>query len=270
MASQGLRAIAPEEAEDDALLTIEELAARTGMTVRNIRAHQSRGLLPSPQIRASVGYYGGEHVARLELIREMQDDGYNLASIKRLLDGAPGAAEKVLGLRRAVTEPFEDEEPVLVTAAELAARFGDQAADGLGRAIKLGLVVPLGDDRFEVPSPTLLAAAEEVVGRGVPLPTALKLAERLRRQAESVARSFVKMFLDEVWRPFADAGYPEERWDEMVESIERLRPLATQSLVAVFQQTMTREVETAFGKALERAPSRVGGSGGSSGSGRRP
>jgi len=44
-------------------LTIEQLAAETGMTVRNIRNHQSRGLLPPPDVRARTGYYGPEHVA---------------------------------------------------------------------------------------------------------------------------------------------------------------------------------------------------------------
>ena len=47
-------------------LTIDELARRTGTTVRNIRAHQSRGLLPPPTIRARTGYYGPEHVARVQ------------------------------------------------------------------------------------------------------------------------------------------------------------------------------------------------------------
>ena len=33
-------------------VTIDELARLTGATVRNIRAYQSRGLLPPPEIRA--------------------------------------------------------------------------------------------------------------------------------------------------------------------------------------------------------------------------
>ncbi len=45
-------------AEAVAELTIDELARETGMTVRNIRAHQSRGLLPPPEVRARTGYYG--------------------------------------------------------------------------------------------------------------------------------------------------------------------------------------------------------------------
>src|SRR5919106_3865809 len=84
-------------------LTIEELARRSGMSVRNIREHQARGLLPPPQVRARVGYYGSEHVARLQLIRELRAEGFNLRGIKRLLEDTQGAAENLLGFKRAVT-----------------------------------------------------------------------------------------------------------------------------------------------------------------------
>src|SRR4051794_26071649 len=56
-------------------LTVEQLAYETGMSVRNIRNHQSRGLLPPPDVRSRVGYYGEQHVARLRLIQELQADG---------------------------------------------------------------------------------------------------------------------------------------------------------------------------------------------------
>ena len=72
-------------------LTIDELARATGMTVRNIRAHQSRGLLPAPEVKARTGYYGPEHAARIRLIQEMQSAGFNLRAIERLID-ASGAA----------------------------------------------------------------------------------------------------------------------------------------------------------------------------------
>src|ERR1700721_1475629 len=105
-------------------LTIEQLAAEAGMSVRNIRNHQSRGLLPAPEVRARVGYYGPDHLARLRLILDLQADGFNLAAIERLLSGSDGLAERLLGLRRAVTTPFETEAPELITAEELLKRFG--------------------------------------------------------------------------------------------------------------------------------------------------
>src|SRR3981081_4390162 len=58
-----------------AKLTIEQLAAEVGMSVRNIRNHHSRGLLPAPAVRARVGYYGSEHVARLQPLPDLQRGG---------------------------------------------------------------------------------------------------------------------------------------------------------------------------------------------------
>ena len=73
-------------------MTIRQLAERTGMTVRNIRAHQTRGLLPPPVVRGRTGYYNDEHVARIELTREMQADGLNLEAIRRVLESGDGSA----------------------------------------------------------------------------------------------------------------------------------------------------------------------------------
>lgn len=235
------------------LLTVEQLAYETGMSVRNIRNHQSRGLLPPPEVRARTGYYGPKHVERLRVIQEMQAEGYKLSAVERLLGGQGASAERFIGLRRAVTAPFETEAAEVVTAQELEERFGPIAENhkSLTKAQKLGLLIPIGDGTYEVPSPGLLRAAEEVVARGVPLHAALSVIEKVRRSSEGTARAFVKLFLEEVWEPFDNAKRPDERWPEITETIERLRPLASEALLAVFQQTMTAEVEDAFGKLLE-------------------
>src|SRR5882757_293943 len=151
------------EAGSGANLTVEQLAAEVGMSVRNIRNHHTRGLLPPPDVRARVGYYNAEHVARLRLILDLQADGFNLTAIERLLSGSDGLAERLLGLRKAVTTPFEPEQPELITNAELNERFGELSAKDAERVRKLKLLVPLGDGRFEAPSPALLRAAEQVV-----------------------------------------------------------------------------------------------------------
>jgi DNA-binding transcriptional MerR regulator len=223
------------------------------MTVRNIRAHRARGLLPPPEVRERVGYYGPEHVARLRLIQQMQSDGFNLRAIQRLLEETKSRPEQLLSLREAVSVPFETEQPRVYTLGELRARFGAQAdSQTLARAERIGLLTPLGEDRFEAPMPSLLVAAEEVVGRGVPLAHALTVVSKLQDQCRAVAREFVRLFLEDLWKPFAAAGYPQERWAEVTESIERLRPLSSQALLASYQLTMTREVEAAFGRELER------------------
>ena len=242
----------------DADLTIEQLASESGMSVRNIRNHQTRGLLPPPVVRARTGYYGSRHVERLRLIQEMQSEGFNLGAIERLL-GEDGAwADRLTGLRRAISAPVEAEAAEVVTATELGEWFGDDeaSAKALAKAQKLGLVIALGDGTFELPSPELIRAAQEVVDRGIPLADALATVEKVRRNADTAARAFVRLFMEEVWKPFDEAGQPDERWPEITESIERLRPLSTQVLTAVFRQTMADEVERAFGKALEHQAKR--------------
>src|SRR5437763_7314699 len=142
-------------------LTIEQLAAEVGMSVRNIRNHHSRGLLAPPEVRARVGYYSAEHAARLRLIQDLQADGFNLAAIERLLSGSEGLAGKLLGLRAAVIAPYEPEHPEVVTRQELEERFGPAEPKDLERVRRLRVLVPLGEDRFEVTSPALLEAAEQ-------------------------------------------------------------------------------------------------------------
>jgi DNA-binding transcriptional MerR regulator len=240
-------------AEATAELTIDELARETGMTVRNIRAHQSRGLLPPPEVRARTGYYGPEHVARLRLIQELQGNGYNLAAIKDLVRRSSGSSQEALDFARALLAPFEDERPEVIDAAELGERYGPDADPKLlVRAERLGIVVPLGEGRYEIPSPTLLRAGETLIGLGISLHKALDVIESVARHADSVAQTFVKLFLERVWKPFDKAGQPDTDWPAVLAALEQLRPLASETLVAIFQQRMTQATEKAFGRELER------------------
>jgi DNA-binding transcriptional MerR regulator len=237
-------------------MTIDALAQRTGMTVRNIRAHQSRGLLQPPMIEGRTGYYGPEHVARIELIAEMQADGFNLAAIKRLLENQPGSDSEMLGFKRALMAPWEDEEHEFITAQELFQRL-DLDLDApdpkrLERAVKMGFLVDLGEGRFELPSPTLFRAAEELRSLGIDADTALDVLDEIERGSRSIARAFVKLFVEQVWRPFAESGQSESEWPDVRNAIERLRPLATDAVMAVFRRTMTEAVEQRFGEELER------------------
>ena len=244
------------EVTETAELTIDELAQRTGMTVRNIRAHQSRGLLPPPEVRGRTGYYGLDHIARIELIQDLQADGFNLEAIRRLIDSAGGSSDEVLRFMQAVRAPFEDEEPEILDIGELAERLGEAARpELLNRMVKLGIIRDLGDGRYEQRSPRLARAADELAALGVGPERGVEVAARLRRQAEGAAKAFVDLFLEEILEPFEKAGRPEERWPEVREALERLRPLAADSLLAMFQLVMTDRVERTWGREFERAAS---------------
>jgi len=237
---------------DDKDLTIDELARTIGMTVRNIRAHQSRGLLPPPLLRGRTGYYGPEHVARLELIQELQTEGFNLDLIKRLLEEAGGSSSEVLRFKHALARPFDDEQPATVGIAELIAQWGTADPAHLMKALSIGLLRQLPDGRFELPSPRLAKAGQELQRLGVSLERSLEFTANVREQADRLAQTYVGLFLETVWTPFERAGLPSEGWPAVQEALERLHPLASESLLAVFGMAMKDAVDRASAQALKR------------------
>src|SRR6185436_7285765 len=149
---RAMTAAVPAPGSDDRELTVDELAARVGVTVRNLRAYAARGLLPPPRLVGRTGYYGREHVARLLLVREMLAEGYSLAMIERTLASAPATASSTtLALHRALLAPWLPPEPETLTGGELAARAGvpeDSAV--VDRLVDLGLIERLDGGRLRV------------------------------------------------------------------------------------------------------------------------
>ncbi len=229
-------------------LTIEQLAARSGMTVRNIRSHQARGLLSPPEVRVRVGYYSPDHLAQLEMIKDLQQEGFNLGGIKRLMEDGDATAERLLRFKSELTH-LAEEPAERLTVAELGRRFrvSTEVAPGvLSRAQELGVLVPAGEGIYEVPSPSLLAVAEEVAARGVDLEAAFDVFEELTANCDAVARAFVELFVNQVWRPFQEADMPAERWPELDEATRRLLPLTSGALLAIFQRRMREQIGAAF------------------------
>ncbi|MEZ5074075.1 MAG: MerR family transcriptional regulator [Solirubrobacterales bacterium] len=237
-------------ADAAAEMTIDELARASGMTARNIRAHQSRGLLPAPTVRARTGYYGPEHLARIRLIQDMQAEGFNLKSIERLLDMGAGGGREALEFQRALLEPFGSEEPEVVDADGLEQVFGDPPDRKLiAKAEKIGLLTPIGDQTWEVPSPTLLRAGRDLIELGIPLEHALAVGDSINKHTTAIATEFVRLFVKDVLTPIRKSGGAEDL-GAAGEAVERLRPLASQAVMASFGVVMTRAVERQIEREL--------------------
>lgn len=236
----------------DTPLTIEQLSAETGMTVRNIRSYRTLGLIPPPDVRDGIGFYGDEHVRRLRLVRELQADGFNLKGIKQLLD-ATHDSSVLLRLRRLMHVPWTDETTQIVTREELEALLGAADEPGLLEdAVDTGVLVPLDDGRFEVPSPLTLRLAAENIKYGIPLRAALQARRRAQELCAEIARLNVEVFVEHVWRPFEHAGYPEERWSQITAAIEELRPLSAEGVMALYGPAMADQIEQTLGQELRR------------------
>jgi hypothetical protein len=70
--------------------------------------------------------------------------------------------------------------------------------------------------------------------------------------ADGVASAFVKIFIEEVWKPFEQAGRPKKQWPQVAEALERLRPIASEALLGIFGIAMRDAVDRAFGQEVER------------------
>lgn len=92
--------------------TIDELARKVAMSARNIRAHQARRLLPPPRRAGRMALYDDEHVRRLESIKRLQRQGFNLAAIEAVL--GVGRVEPGLGPVRTAVGQLGAEDPDLV------------------------------------------------------------------------------------------------------------------------------------------------------------
>lgn len=236
---------APPVTRDE--LTIDELARESGMTARNIRAHQSRGLLPAPTVRSRTGFYGPAHLTRIRLIQEMQAQGFNLKAIERLVElGAGGGSEGALEFERALLQPFGSEQAELVDEEELTRTFGRPLDRTLiERAEQIGTLRPIGDGTWEVPSPTLLRAARELTELGIPLKHALAVGDAITEHTSAIAREFVRLFVQDVLDPLRAGGdIAEAELLAAGEAVQRLRPLASDAVMASFAQVMTRAVES--------------------------
>ncbi|MGH2906214.1 MAG: MerR family transcriptional regulator [Solirubrobacterales bacterium] len=234
-------------------LTIDELAQKTGMTVRNIRAHQSRGLLPAPVVKGRIGYYDERHIARLELIQQLQAGGFNLTAIQRLVERAEETGDDIGNLRNLVLTPFTEEQTEVVNLIDLAQQVGVEVDSKLlKQAIDLGFVVPLGGDRFEVISPTVLRAGVRAVELGVPMELLFEVFKEVNRHTAAIAAVFTKMVDDGIVRPEERNGLPPESFPKVVTAIEGLRPLAAEVVLAGFKVNMDSAAEEAFGKILNR------------------
>ncbi|MFF0965302.1 MerR family transcriptional regulator [Streptomyces sp. NPDC003703] len=237
-------------------LTIDELAARAGVTVRTVRFYGSRGLLPPPVIGPRrVGRYGRDHLARLELIEEMQHQGMTLAAIERhLRQLPPGLSPHDLAVHRAVVASWAPEGVETLSRPELARRAGRRLSDEDVERLAAMSVLTRQDGAFRVDTGLLRLGVELL---DVPLSEETVLAARtaLIEHARAAARELSGLLRDAV----------AERDTEDVRSLSaHMHPLVVQALLTTFQRSLKEELREWVGSpegAPESAPGTPGNSG---------
>jgi len=215
-------------------MTIDELAQRSGTPTSTIRLYQSKGLLPAPKREGRVGYYGPTHLVRMRLISQLQDDGFSLAGIGRLLKAwqEGRALDELLGLEAQLAATWGPTEPLVLTAVELADRLpgGDLSIELAERAIALGLMRIEGDT-VVIDDPRFLDVGSQLAALGVPLTETLDEYESLKGLMDEVAIHFALLFRKHIWSTFIESGLPEGQVPDVLVNLQHLSQLA-QAIVA--------------------------------------
>ncbi len=229
----------------DGEFTVDELAARTGLTVRTVRFYASEGLLPPPQRRGRIAYYDNRHRMRLDLIRTLQEHGYTLAAIERVLARVPEDAPPAeYAVHSAVLAPWLPDQVEILDRAGLDRRIGRRLDDELvAYLVRAGALHPTGDGTYRTSS-SVLGFAMELVDLPVSPEFLTESAVIVETHARAVADGLTDLFARTIWGPYQRGEIDHER---VVALLERIRPLAIQGLVGAF----TRAADEAARRRLE-------------------
>ncbi|GGW78745.1 transcriptional regulator [Streptomyces lucensis JCM 4490] len=216
-------------------LTIDELAARAGVTVRTVRFYAAKGLLPPPEIGPRrVGHYGPGHVARLALIEELRQQGMTLAAIERYLRQLPpDLPPHGLAIHRAVVASWAPDAEETVPRRELERRVGRPLAEqDIERLAAMNVVVAHDGDTFRVDA-GLLRLGVRLLDVPLSLEAIRAAREVLVEHSRAAAHELARLFRGEV----------AERDAQDVKSLSaHMHPLVVQALLTTFQRSLREEL----------------------------
>lgn len=245
-------------------MTVEELAARTGVSVRNIRAYQTAGLVPPPRLQGRLGLYDPEHQGKLELVRDLRQQGFRLDAIKDMLENTPEGAWSEYSLISQLfsTTFFTVEAPKRKAIKEMAAHWQTTAtAEQKERLARNGLYRAVGEEEVEMLSPALERIGIQLADLGVPLDTVLDLQDELIKHTRAVAKVYVEQLFLTMVHAIANAQREAKDRGTAVDPaviapmkalFERLRPLAIGSISAAFPVVLQQEFDRSVQKQLKR------------------
>jgi DNA-binding transcriptional MerR regulator len=225
---------APDQVAPD-LLTIDELAAAVGTTVRTTRYYASLGLVPPPVKQGRIAYYGPVHRARLELVRALQDHGFTLQAAERVLGSIPvDASVEELALQRAMLTSWSAEPPEVLTRRALETKAGRRLSEA-----DLELLVGVG--AVERVDAGWRVMASLPVGLGlldVDVPReSLGLAEAaIRRHMEALADELTTILHEQVLEPHRRESSSPDDARRLEETVSALRRLTLEAVVHGFQR----------------------------------
>lgn len=234
---------------EETTLTVDELAARAGVTVRTIRFYSTRGLLPPPVIGPRrVGHYGPGHLSRLALIEELQHQGMTLSAIERYLEQLPDdLSAHDLAIHRALVASWAPDSAEEATRAELERRAGRALSQGdIDRLAAMGVLERADEAQMYRLDAGLLRLGVQLLDVPIAHETILAARTVLLEHTRSAAHELSRLFRDEVWNPYRERESDSEHVAAMKSLSAHMQPMVVQALVTAFQRSLKEELRAAF------------------------
>jgi len=212
-------------------LSVDQVAAESGVAIDTVRYYQRLGLLDPPTRRGRRAVYTPAHVDRLAEIRRLADDGFTLAQIGALgTSGGASASSTAADLRRLADEALDRS----LSRAEVADAAG--VPEGLVSLLcDNGLLSPLvggPEPRFDEGAVSMVRAGLAISAAGVPLDELVALATEHGAHVDQVVEQAIDLFESHI----RSDGPGSDK--QLVEVVRTLVPAVTRLVAQHFHRTL--------------------------------
>lgn len=235
-------------------MTIEELAAYVGMSVRNIRAYNSAGMLPPITLRGRLGLYGSEHTARLEVIRSLREQGFGLDRIKQILQQdarMPAHADSWIAAQSHILNVIGTSESATETVApEIIEQDWDQqlTPEVAQKLQQSGILRIHADGSVEHLAPELRPLGNRLARMGVTIDQGATIQNELVHELRRLVRTYLRLAMQVTTQNHGEHTILPGHMDEWLRGTPELLLQAIKALLP----TLLRQEAESMAKLMQR------------------
>lgn len=233
-------------------LTIDELARRVDMTVRNLREWRTLGLLPPATMRGRVGFYDDAVVERVGVVKTLHAEGFTLELIRQMLEAAGDSADDVLQLAARLRAPFHEDDAPVVTVTAWNRQWKTSNPAHLQRAIELGLLRRRNGSRIEFTSARLAGVSTSLRELGMSVEAMLDTTAAIRAHADGIAAVFEQLWRDQVWEPLLAGRLPDATLEDLESALAKMQPAAVNAVIGLFTVAMGQRIADGIAREIDQ------------------